>query len=250
MRNVLIQPPCVMVAAAFLMAAALLMAADPAWKGKPTAEWTEEDAKQVLAASPWSKTSTAVIMRRRTEDELRTAGQMGQPRGVGNENVDAKGTTGIKASLKSQNAPVSGDHSVQSGSQPIALRLRWENALPVRVAELKAHEVEPPTAEGDGYRIAVYGLPVPDGDAGSGAKQPVHLKNLAALKRQGKKDVKAVNVEVFHRDREIVVVYQFPLSAEITEKDGQVQFEAQIGRIFVDQSFDLAQMKFHGKLEL
>jgi hypothetical protein len=238
-----------MMAAAFPMAAALLMAADPAWKSKPTAEWTEDDARQVLAASPWSKTTTAVIMRRRTEDELRTAGQMGQPRGVGNENVDAKGTTGTKAALKSQNAPVSADHSVESGSVSIALRLRWENALPVRVAELKAREVEPPTSE-EGYRIAVYGLPVPDGDAGSETKQPVHLKNLAALKRQGKRDVKPVYVEVFQRDREMVVVYQFPLSAEITEKDGQVQFEAQIGRIFVDQSFDLAQMKFQGKLEL
>src|SRR5471030_951234 len=104
MSNVLIQLPCVMVAAA------LLMAADPAWKSKPSAEWTEEDARKILAASPWSKTTTAVIMRRRTEDELRTAGQMGQPRGVGNENVDAKGT-GLKASLKSQNAPVTADHS-------------------------------------------------------------------------------------------------------------------------------------------
>jgi len=242
MRNVLIQPPCVMVAAA------LLMAADPAWKSKPTAEWTEADAKQILAASPWSKTTTAVIMRRRTEDELRTAGQMGQPRGVGNENVDAKGT-GIKESLKSQNAPVTADHSVESGSQPIALRLRWENALPVQVAELKAREVEPPTSE-DGYRIAVYGLPIPDGADGADAKQPVHLKNLAALKRQGKKDVKPLNVEVFQRDREMVVVYQFPLSAEITERDGQVEFQAQIGRVFVDQSFDLEQMKFQGKLEL
>ena len=250
MRNVLMQPPCVMVPAAFLMAAALLMAADPAWKSKPPAEWTGEDAKQILAASPWSKTTTAVILRRRSEDELRTAGQMGQPRGVGNENVDAKGTTGIKASLKSQNAPVSADHSVQSGSQPIALKLRWENALPVRVAELKARDVEPPTLEGDGYRIAVYGLPVPDGDAGNDTKEPVHLKNLAALKRQGKKDVKPVNVEVFQRDREMVVVYLFPLSAEITEKDGQVQFQAQIGRIVIDQLFDLAQMKFQGKLEL
>jgi hypothetical protein len=241
MRKFLVQPLCI------ILAAAQLRAADPAWKSKSTADWTEEDAKQILAASPWSKTSTAMIMRRRTEDELREAGQMGQPRGVGNENVDAKGTTGIKASLKSQNAPVTADHSVQSGSQPIALRLRWENALPIRVAELKAREVEPPTTE-DGYRIAVYGLPVPDSDIGSAAKQP--LKKLAALKRRGKVDVKPVKVEVFQRDREMVVVYLFPLSAEITEKDGLVQFEAQIGRIFVDQSFDLKQMEFQGKLEL
>jgi len=244
MRNVLIQPSCVIVAAA------LLMAADPAWKSKPTPEWTEEDAKQVLAASPWSKTIQAVITRRLTEDELREAGQMGQPRGIGNDNVDAKGT-GPKVSLNPFTGPGGNDRSIRSLPQGIVLRLRWENALPVRLAELKAHEVEPPASESAGYRIAVYGLPVPDADVRSDTKQLAQpLKNLAALKRQGKKDVKPVKVEVFQRDREMVVVYLFPLSAEITEKDRQVQFEAQIGRIVVNQSFDLGQMEFQGKLEL
>jgi hypothetical protein len=48
----------------------------------------------------------------------------------------------------------------------------------------------------------------------------------------------------------LVVVYVFPLSAEITKKDGQVRFEAQIGRIVVGQTFELSQMEFMGKLEL
>jgi hypothetical protein len=244
MRNVLVQPSCLIVAAA------LLMAADPAWRTKPTAEWSEEDAKQVLAASPWSKTITAVITRRLTEEELRAAGQLGQPRGIGNDNVDAKGT-GPKMSLNPFIGGGGNDRSIRSLPQGIALGLRWENALPVRLAELKAHEVEPPASEGAGYRIAVYGLPVPDADIRSDTKELVQpLRNLAALKRQGKKDVKPVKVEVFQRDREMVVVYLFPLSAEITEKDRLVQFEAQIGRIVVNQSFDLGQMEFQGKLEL
>src|SRR5580704_8747839 len=152
MRNFLVRPPCLMVAAA------LLMAADPAWKSKPAAQWTEEDANQVLAASPWSKKIKAVITRRLTEEELREAGKRGQPRGIGNDNVDAKGT-GPKVSLNPFTGRGGDDRSIRSLNQPIALRLRWENALPVRVAELKAHEVEPPTSEGEGYRIAVYGLP-------------------------------------------------------------------------------------------
>ena len=244
MRKFLVQPFCVVVAAA------LLMAADPAWKSKPTAEWTEEDAKQVLSASPWSKTITAVITRRLTEDELRTAGQMGQPRGIGNDNVDAKGT-GPKVSLNPFTGPGGNDRSIRSLPQGIVLTLRWENALPVRLAELKAREVEPPTSDAAGYRLAVYGLPVPDEDVKKDTKQLVQpLKNMAVLKRQGKKDVKPVSVEVFQRDREMVVVYLFPLSAEITEKDGLVQFQSQIGRIMVDQSFYLEPMKFQGKLEL
>ena len=47
-----------------------------------------------------------------------------------------------------------------------------------------------------------------------------------------------------------MAVYLFPLSAEITKKDGQIQFEAQIGRIVVVQTFELNEMDFMGKLEL
>jgi hypothetical protein len=62
-----------------IVAAASLMAADPVWKSKPAAQWTEEDAKQILASSPWAKEVKAVVTRRLTEDQLREGGQMGQP---------------------------------------------------------------------------------------------------------------------------------------------------------------------------
>jgi hypothetical protein len=73
---------------------------------------------------------------------------------------------------------------------------------------------------------------------------------MAALKREGKKDVKPVSVEVFQRGSGLVVVYLFPLSAEIARNDRQLRFEAQIGRIVVAQTFDLSEMEFMGKLEL
>ena len=242
MRNVLLQSLCLVISAA------VLRAADPAWMHKPPAEWTEEDAKQVLATSPWAKKTTAVITRRLTEDQLREAGQMGQPRGVGNEGVDPKGS-GPKVSLNGFTGPGGDDRSPRSLSQNITLQLRWESALPVQLAELRSHELEPPTLEGEGYRLAVYGIPGGDfkGDPQQ-LGQP--LKSLAALKREGKKDVKPVRVEVFQRDKGVVVVYLFPLSAEITRKDQRIQFEAQIGRIVVAQNFDLNEMEFMGKLEL
>lgn len=231
-----------------ILAAARLLAADPVWKSKPAAQWTEEDAKQILAGSPWAKQNTATITRRLTEDELREGGQMGQPRGVGNEGVDAKGS-GPKVSPKVFSGPGGDDRSSRSLPQPITLKLRWESALPIQLAELKSHEQEPPTLEGEGYRIAVYG--VPGGDFKGDPRQlGKPLKNLAALKREGKKDVRPVSVEVFQREDGVVVVYLFPLSAEISKKDRQVQFEAQIGRIVVAQIFDLSEMEFMGKLEL
>jgi hypothetical protein len=224
------------------------MAADPVWKSKPAAQWTEEEARQVLTASPWAKEIKAVITRRLTEDQLREGGQMGQPRGVGNEGVDPKGS-GPKVSPNVFSGPGGDDRSPRSLPQFIELQLRWESALPVRLAELKSRALEPPTLEGDGYRIAVYGIP--GGNFKGDPKQLGEpLKSLAALKRAGKKDVRPARVEVFQQEKGMVVVYLFPLSAEITRKDGQIQFEAHIGRIVVAQGFDLSEMEFMGKLEL
>lgn len=127
--------------------------------------------------------------------------------------------------------------------------LRWESALPVRVAELKARVVEPPTTSTDGYFLAVYGVPgnyFKDDPATLGNP----LKKLAVLKREGKKDVKPASVEVFQRDDGLVVVYMFPLSAEIGKSDGRIEFDAQIGRLGIAQYFDTAEMMFQGKLEL
>ena len=231
-----------------MVAAASLMAADPVWKSKPPAQWSEEDAKQILAESPWAKENRAVVTRRLTEDQLREGGQMGQPRGVGNQGVDPKGS-GPKVSPSVFSGPGGDDRSPRSLPQPITLELRWESALPVQLAELKSHEAAPPTLEGDGYRIAVYGIPGSD-FKGDPEELGRPLRNLAALKREGKKDVKPVSVEVFQRENGLVVVYLFPLSAEITRKDRQLRFEAQIGRIVVAQTFDLSEMEFMGKLEL
>jgi len=229
-------------------AAACLTAADPAWVSKPASQWTEEDAGQVLAHSPWAKPVTAVITRWLSEDQLREAGQMGQPHGIGYDGVDPKGS-GAKVSPNIFTGRGGDDRSPRSLPQSITLQLRWESALPVQLAELKLRETGPPTLPGDGYRVAVYGIPG-GGFKGTPEQLGQPLKGLAALKRDGKKDVRPVGVEVFQLENDACVVYRFPLSAEISKQDRRIRFEAQIGRIVLAQDFDLSEMGFLGKLEL
>jgi len=227
--------------------AAALVAADPVWSAKPVTQWTDQDVQQVLAASPWVKEVKAVVTRRLSEDQLREAGQMGQPTGVGNEFVDPKGS-GPKVSANILTGSGEAERSARSLPRPISLRLRWESALPIRIAEFRSHAVEAPSLDGECYCIAVYGIPgVFKGDPKELGKP---LRNLAVLKRVGQKDVKPVAAEVFQLETGVVVVYTFPLSAEITKKDGRIRFEAQIGRIVVGETFDLSQMDFMGKLAL
>jgi hypothetical protein len=48
----------------------------------------------------------------------------------------------------------------------------------------------------------------------------------------------------------LVIVYVFPLAAEISSRDQRVEFAARIGRVSVVQSFNVEQMQFQGRLEL
>jgi len=173
---------------------------------------------------------------------------MGQPGGIGYDGVDPQGS-GPKISPNIFTGPGGGDRSPRSLPQPIKLHLRWESALPVRLAELRLRETEPSTLQGGGYIIAVYGVPG-GGFKGTPEQLGQPLRNFAALKREGKKGVRPVRVEVFQRESGLVVVYLFPLSAEIGKSDRRIRFEAQIGRIVFAQDFDLSEMEFLGKLEL
>jgi hypothetical protein len=223
------------------LAAVLATAADIAWKSKEINQWTEQDARQILTDSPWAKTCKGMISRLQTEDERREGGNMGQEHGVGFDGVDREKPTPFET--------IRGGVDTRRTPQAITLNVRWESALPIRAAEFKAGVMEPPTQEGDGYRIAVYGVP-----GGYFKRDPKSLgdplKKESALRREGKKDVRPSSVEVFQREEGLVVVYLFPLSAEITRKDGLVKFEAQIGRVAVVQLFNIEEMQFQGKLEL
>jgi len=227
--------------------AILLLAAGPDWRSKSPADWTAEDAGQILSNSPWARTIRAPIRELETEDQRREGGNMGQPHGIGYDGIAddrprVRVPTGITDIFKPESrTPVP--------TQSLTLRLRWETALPVRVAELKSEAVDTPTASNDGYALAVYGVP---GRHFAGDPQNLGepLRKLAALKREGKRDVAPSMVEAFQREDGLVIVYLFPLSAEITRNDGHIEFTAQIGRIGIDQSFDLADMEFQGRLEL
>jgi hypothetical protein len=134
-------------------------------------------------------------------------------------------------------------------NEPPTLKLRWESALPVREAELKARDTSAPTLDADHYAIAVYGVPnrMANGDSETLAKQ---LKKQAALKRDGKKDLKPSSVQVLQREDGPVIVYLFPRSKEIAKQDKRVEFGAQIGRLQFTQSFYVDDMNYQGKLEL
>jgi hypothetical protein len=113
----------------------------------------------------------------------------------------------------------------------------------------KSRDTSAPTVDEAHYAIAVYGIPgrMANGDPQKLADQ---YKKEAALKRDGKKDIKPSEVQVLQREDGPVVVYLFPRSKEITAQDRRIEFDAKVGRLEVNSSFFSEDMIFQGKLEL
>lgn len=229
---------------------AVLAAAGQGWKDKQIPEWTESDAKQLLTDSPWAKSVMPAIEKSAENNPSRSGGGIRRRGGLGIGGIGiGTGGMGRRGSGGGGNPDGGSEPRSGTGEGPPTLTLRWESALPIREAELKAHEISAPSLDEDYYAIAVYGIPrrMVNDDSKQFAGQ---LKTQAAIKRDGKKDLKPSDVQILLRDDGPVIVYLFPRSAEITWRDHRIDFGAQVGRLKLTQSFSADEMMFHGKLEL
>lgn len=225
---------------------ALLVAADPSWKDKELSAWTEDDAKQVLADSAWVKSVTPTM----TKNTQSTSSPMNRPNvGFGIPGMGFPGGGGRRGGMNRN--PNNTDPNASDTNQRLPmLTLRWESAMPVREAELKARDVNAPTLADDAhYAIAVYGVPttMTNGDS---KKLADECKKKASLKRDGKKDIVPTSVQVLRREDGPVIVFLFPRSKEITKDDRRIEFDAQIEKLTLTESFYLEDMTYQGKVEL
>jgi hypothetical protein len=232
-----------------LFVTTLLAAADPVWMTKRIAEWSEQDAQQVLTISPWVKKLTPTILPGLSPSQRRDGGDM-NAQGGGRDGLgfDPSVVGSVPHALTGFGAgPQKGDPL--AGRVP-KLEIRWESAMPIRAAEMKAKETGAPDLEGEDYAIAVYDVPLKLARVEMKGL-PEMLKKGAFLKIEGKKDVRPSRVAVMELGEGIAtVVYLFPRSAKLSADDKRIEFDAQIGRMVMAQYFYPAEMKFDGRLEL
>jgi hypothetical protein len=219
--------------------AATLLAADgPDWSNKPIPQWNDQDAREVLTNSPWNKNVRLEKVRNLSKFERRDGGNMED--GIG----PAVGFAAMGMFGPERAAMAIGRAHAQPNLGTV--EVRWESASPVRAAEQKLGEVTAPTWTGDYYAIAVHNIPAPY--RWNLARE---LKGIAYLRRDKKKDLKPSRVQIIRNDDgRSTVVYLFSRSAEITRKDRNLLFVAQIGRLFVSQFFFTDEMQLQGEPEL
>ena len=222
----------------------LLSGDDLSWQEKTIPQWDDQDAKQVLADSPWVKSVKLERVRDLSKFERRDGGNMsaGIPPYVGFFWIDLS-ALGRMFGSRSEAQALQLARRVQYDLGNVLVR--WESALPVRAAERKVGEVGVPVWQGDYYALAVYDV-----------APPFHwnlanqLKGLAFLRRDKKKDLKPSRVQIMRRENgHVNAVYLFPRSAGIRADDSNVRFVAQIGRLYVSQFFFPEDMQFEGKTQ-
>jgi hypothetical protein len=221
----------------------LLSGSVPSWEQKTISQWDDQDAKQILADSPWVKSVKLERVRDLSKFQRRDGGNLsaGVPPYVGFFWLDLSAFSGLFGNSNPEELEI--ERASRWQPQLGNVVVRWESADPVRAAEMKEGEASP-AWEGDYYAIAVYDVAPP-----FKWNLANELRGLAYLERDKKKELKPARVQILPRNKgRIAIVYLFSRSTKIGN-DSNVRFVAQIGRMFVSQFFFPAEMQFQGKAE-
>src|SRR5579864_109162 len=247
---------------ALVFSVALASFAEQPWKGKPLAEWSEEDARQVLSNSPWAKVVTPKVGSeggQRGYGGRRGGIGMGGPGmggggmgggrgGMGGGGLGGGAGTGYPGGGRSSDPDMGGDREPGDRTAPSPVTVRWESARPVREAQLKLQQ-ESVGADEPYYAITISGLP-----SRIANRDPQELRSRllsdSYLKLKGKKKIALADVKLLTRDDNAVLLLLFPKDQEITAGDKEVEFSTRVARMEIKQKFVLEEMSFDGKLQL
>lgn len=216
--------------------ACLLVAAQGDWQKKKPAEWTQEDAHELLTDSPWAKSTTPQFK----PQSVSNMGRGGMGVGIGGMG----GGMGRRGGGMGRMPREPREERPQQGEGK-AVVVRWESALPIQEAELKAKNASAPEMQEGQYAIVIDGLPARRLIQGDRMPKP-----HGELKREGQKTIKSVDARVLPRDEGPLVIFYFSRTKEIVPGDKQIEFDGEVGPFHVKQAFSLEDMVYQGQLAL
>jgi len=159
-----------------------------------------------------------------------------------------------------------------SNEQPMSAVVRWESAKPVQEAETRLQKLsaspdikpaEPKPAANpfeNHYVISVIGLRAAAGgrqggrswsdDGGDAGQLRDQLLTYTQLVMKNRAPLSPGDIKVKNRDGANEIQFFFPKTSPITKDNKGVTFKTTIGRLKVENKFDLKKMTRNKKLEL
>jgi len=201
-----------------VIACGVAFCANEVWNTKVSSHWSEADANLILNNSPWAKqvkTKTTQSAGRRYP----TGGRGG--RGGAND-------------------------------WSISALVRWESARPVQEAEARLHDLHGASGSSEAkeagekhYVVSVIGL------RPSGSQQlRDQLLTTTQLVRKNKTPIGPDDVKVKTQEGANEIQFFFPKTSPISQDDKEVTFHTVIGRMTVENKFQLKSMTRNRRLEL
>ena len=236
----------------------MLWAAD-FWESKPFTDWNDKELRRVLTNSPWARQTNTVTTNARPPLPPPDTPASGFPAGDGSlirqPNFGRAGGTGADP------AATLPDTSFDQG---LPILIRWQTALPIREAQMRAkYGKEAATAPGAKkildqdptvYVISVTGIPGSLVNLGGAETAKRSIQDQTTLTVRGKPALHPNAVE-FARSGDnggenVDVLLAFPKTSPFTVADQEIDFASHIGTVDVKYRFRLKDMVFRGKLEL
>jgi hypothetical protein len=242
---------------------ALVIAAD-FWEKKEFSEWSEKEVRKVLFDSPWSRQVTVSLRGEGVAGSFppSVAGPGGSaipgvPVGAG-PGSPGQDRGGIGGGPRAGGGPGAGGGigEPEMGSRSVSLVIRWQSALPVKQALVRASAAKESGGEQSQqfldreeahYVIAVIGLP----DVVVMSPDPSQLAKAARLERgKNRPPLVPEKVERQQQDRQVSLYFFFPRGEPITLEDKSVEFVLSLGDFEAKRQFKLQDLLYRGKLEI
>jgi hypothetical protein len=228
-----------------VMSCAVAFCATEVWNTKVSSHWTEAEANLILKNSPWAKqvqtkSASSGVMRRGGGGR---GGGMGRRGGIG------------------------GYPGGGNSAPPMSALVRWESAQTVQEAEKRlqslhssedAKPVDGSTSSfGNHYVVSVIGLRAAgrqngrnQSDEGGSRQLRDQLMTTTQLVLKNRAPIGPDDVKVKTQGGENEIEFFFPKSSPISKDDKEVTFHSVIGRMTVENKFQLKNMTRNKKLEL
>jgi hypothetical protein len=202
------------------------------WNVKDPSTWTDDEIRQLLTESPWSKHVTIKV-----ED----GSEDGLPRnGTGRRDRNEPGQggqAGTQVRTWPEDFPTFMSHQV-SGT------VRWESAQPVRTAT----DSPLPRQFAHHYAISLTGFNLGDGEGPSTFTKSSleRIRAAASLRSKGN----AAPATIVHQAGSAVLLGFSKRSIKLSLGDEHVEFATKVDRLSIKAKFGLKEMLYHGGLAI
>ena len=239
-------------------AVAFGLSAAESWTSKDYTQWSDQEVQKVLNNSPWAqKISVGYDSSNSGGHGGRAGGGGGGGMGGSGGGMGGGGLNGGSVS-RPRNAGADETQSSSSGGPRMEVVVRWESALPVKQARLRAQFGDKLPHPGDptytldqldkDYVISLTGL------HGRGSHDPAErhdsLLSSTRLLVKGKGAVPAEDVKFDSASEAFTIKFLFTRAAPIDLDDKEVTFQTAVGNLKIERKFKLKDMVVNGKLAL